>query len=226
VDLNYNIQLRNSNVNQSIENKLEDLRYFLDKNLMKMSLISRLPINGLVFEEILHNSFLKIGLESNWVPNSHKPGADITVKNFINDMDPISVKGGLLKNNYIQISSHRLTKHSTLLDKLNFINNCSNTYNYYVFNVRDYNKEKEEIRKYRTFLVPSNFIDLSNFVWFETDKCWKTRERVEDRTYLRINKNMSHQYWMYIDYEAFLNNSNIEQIGGITLPISMLGIEG
>jgi len=136
-----------------------------------------------------------IATNADWKPYNHNPGSDMSTT--LEGMLKPSLKSGIMKNEYLTISSHRTTKYKTLEDKLNFLSNTD--YDSYICLARPDNK----VHNYKLVYFPKSLINFNNLVWEET----KTKKGEFNGWYatnenqtikVSIVKSMSHQVWIDI----------------------------
>ena len=90
----------------------------LIKNFNSYHNLLDVPINGIVWENILYNVLLKQSKNVIWNYKSHKTGEDIKFENI-----GISCKGGRLQGknkDRLKISSYRTTVYKTIEEKLDY----------------------------------------------------------------------------------------------------------
>lgn len=147
-------------------------------------------IDSLAWENILHKSFLKCGINSKWITGSHSEGVDIYV-----DGIRISCKGGTIsgkRNPRLKISSHRTTRFKTLEEKINFISENHEDVIWSLVQI--------DSSTYRLHIFEKP--DFKLFDWSVTKSGWSA---VSGLNRASISRSMSDQLWFDLDYETMLN---------------------
>lgn len=93
----------------------------------------------------------------NWIANNHNPNEDMNTEH--NGMEKPSLKSGVIKQDIINFSSHRMSQYNTLDEMIEFLDN--RTYDSFLFLARD---EKIE-NKYLICYMPSKLWKYSEFNW-------------------------------------------------------------
>lgn len=156
-------------------------------------LYPKIPVQAMYFESIVSQT-----LGCPWVPMNHNPNQDLETR--IYDMMKPSLKSGFEKNGFLTISSHRLTTHHTLEDKIEFLN--SREYDSYL--CLTHIKNENKIHKYKMIYFPKQVIDWNSIQWIDT-----YNKKGEHNGYFGTNLDrsvrakiifsMSHQLWIDID---------------------------
>lgn len=183
---------------------------------------TRCPINAESWEEVIYVALVHMFTKDfvKWDVGSHAKGVDIEV--LVNGTPIlISAKGGKInKKNYLSVSSYRLTRYSSLQDKLNFLHENARKLDLYLICSRN---EKGTTVEYRVFkvrsldLVPDLFLQPSS--WRETSQAWILTRHREVGFESRIVKSMSHQLW----YSIPVSFSKLETLCTVSLTKSELG---
>lgn len=180
------------------------------------------PIKGIAIENLFVNVFSKVlglgeivdGTLFGWRPESHRPGADLTIPSFLTSK--IGFKTGqiskigrkkrdpdILQDHRIVFSSHRLTAHENWIDKLNFISHphCDITFLL---------SPHIEYGKYY-WVVMENF-DFKKMEWSESHSKksgnhvgWVGTDEDQGVIKAKVSKVLSAQLWI----EARLSSSRI-----------------
>lgn len=145
-------------------------------------------VSSTLWEEILHKSFLKNNLKSDWNMNSHGAGTDVKCEDI-----SISCKSGVIKGKKIKklnISSYRTTSLKTIQEKINYLDQKHEDI---IFSL------VHDSQKYKIFV----FIQpkVSSLVWTETKGQWKAVDRDSTWNEFKISKSMSDQFWMNLSID-------------------------
>lgn len=169
--------------------------------------ISRSPIRAESWEEVIYAVLLYMEYEVAWEPTSHAKGVDLEIK-INGEVLKISAKGGKVTNNqYLTLSSYRLTRFGRLPKMLEFLNKNAAELDVYLICARE---EEQDGVKYHIFrilpntLVPEKALNPNN--WEESTQGWKLKADVGFEA--SIVKKMSNQLW----YSIPLNFSHLEQL--------------
>ena len=145
------------------------------------------PINGLIWENLLYNSLINQSNNVIWKSGSHQTGTDIQFEGI-----GISCKGGRLKGNKkdkFKVSSYRSTSYKTLEEKINFFSEKHEDV-YFCLSYEDA-KTKHE---YRLFTFDADILDYRSLNWKETKSGWKGVGIFQ----AEIRKKMSDQLWLQL----------------------------
>ncbi len=198
--------------------------------LSNASKLTRLPLSGDRWEEILVSVFERLGQEVTWRPGSHAPGADIMLGRGGTDLIKISVKAGSLAlrartEKVLKFSSYRLTRHTSIEAKIKFIDEDADHVNWYLFGAREDTFSK---RSYHIYLTKATIIQAATAEWEEVKSGWIGLQ--PNGVVLAIVKNMSDQLWVDIPLRLINGSPNqiTEEVAGahlatITIPIEQLG---
>ncbi|OQA92107.1 MAG: hypothetical protein BWY26_00498 [Elusimicrobia bacterium ADurb.Bin231] len=179
--------------------------------------ISNVPIRAESWEEVIYAVLLYMEHKVIWEPTSHGKGVDLDVK-INGDSLKISAKGGKITNNYLSISSYRLTRYRALQEMLNFLYKNANELDVYLVCARE---EEQNIIKYHVFkilpqtLVPEKMMVLNN--WEENEQGWSLK--VDVGFGASITKKMSNQLW----YSIPLSFSYLEQLTSVEISKKDIG---
>lgn len=202
---------------------LETFGRKLEEEIFAFSHMSRATISGLIWEERIFNALLIMDLEPKWKMGSHNSGMDIEVCDY-----KFSAKSQRIKNKTFDFSSFRTTEFEELEDKLCFIDGDGKNFTHYLILSK---KELKNIIIYRIFLIEADFIQASNFTWYETfgkrkknigkPTGWATN--IENGIQLKISKKMSDQLWICIDKDKMLNQDKVELLGSVEIDRKDIG---
>ena len=156
----------------------------------------RFPLKAELWEDIFDQT---INSENTrWEGGSHTQGGDVTGPNGITYQN----KSGQIKNDTLVWSGNRLTRHSGLQAKVNFIS--KHLYDKYAFLARNDNDWINDKKIYHFIVLDASFIDYSfeNLDWTET---YATKGAMKGQCngwegkcpnfYANIRKQMSDQLW-------------------------------
>lgn len=164
-------------------NVIEEIK----KRIIKHHELYDSKISSVLWEEILHKSFLKNNMNSKWSMYGHQSGTDIEC-----DGKLISCKSGTIKGKKIKklcISSYRTTSLKTIEEKLEFLDKChEDVILSLVHDGTNY--------KIYAFTQPK----VSGLVWLETKGQWKAHDKTLWNEF-RITKSMSDQFWMNLSID-------------------------
>lgn len=162
-------------------------------------------VRGELFENFASNALRKMNIDHVWEDGSHKSGADITEVVGLPGVTAFSVKTNKIKNKYAKkayLSSFRLGRFNSLKEMVRFIAN-HDSYSHYIF-LGKYEKKyvPDGQFKYGIFIFPHDFIRSEYGIDIGDTKNWKEKGPTWVATVpnspikLRVNKKMSHQYWI------------------------------
>ncbi len=198
--------------------------------LNNASRLTRLPLSGDRWEEILVAVFERLGHAVRWRPGSHSPGADIQLYQTGLADTEISVKAGSLKRlektvKVLTFSSYRLTRHTSLEAKKHFIDEDAAKIDWYLFAARE---DTKTVRNYHVYLTRATIVNAEGASWTETTSGWVGVQ--DNGVRMRIVKNMSDQLWgdiplSLIDHRPEELNGNVlgARIATVTIPVEQLG---
>ena len=198
--------------------------------LNNASKLTRLPLSGDRWEEILVSVFERLGHEVTWRPGSHAPGADIMLGTSGSDTIKISVKAGSIgmrarTEKVLKFSSYRLTRHGDIAAKIKFIDADADHVDWYLFGARE---DKPTQRNYYIYLTKATIIQATTADWEETKAGWAGLQ--QNGVALAIVRNMSDQLWVDIPLRLINGkpDSINEEIAGahlatISIPTQQLG---
>ena len=198
--------------------------------LNNASKLTRLPLSGDRWEEILVSVFERLGHEVTWKPGSHAPGADIMLGQSGSNPIRISVKAGSLAlrartEKILKFSSYRLTRHSDIEAKIKFIDADADHVDWYLFGARE---DKPTTRSYHIYLTRATIIQAATAEWEAVKGGWYGLQT--NGVSLSIVKNMSDQLW--VDIPLRLIDGKPDQISDeimgahlatISIPVEQLG---
>jgi len=144
------------------------------------------PINGIVWENLLYNSLKDQSNNVIWNNGGHAAGADIEFDNI-----GISCKGGRLLHkgkDTFRISSYRSTIYKTLQEKLDYFDENHED----VYFCLSY--EETDKHEYRLFTFDSDVLDYKSLKWQKTKSGWKGSGAFD----ATIQKSMSDQLWLFL----------------------------
>ena len=199
------------------EDKLPGIVERLEKYIRGFSKMFTFPLKAEYLEELITKACKEENINYVWGGGNHQPGKDI---DFPGTTKAWSVKAGKIMpvNKEIKISSHRTTSHSTLKDKITYVDNISSNFSNYFILGRTENKKK---RTYRIFYIDPHHTKLSSLNWSETSFGWEGKRN--DGLYAKINKSMSHQLWISFPFGNIANMNYITELASIVLPMKDLG---
>jgi hypothetical protein len=145
-------------------------------------------VSSTLWEEILHKSFLKNSLKSNWNMNGHGAGTDVKCEDI-----SISCKSGVIKGKKIKklsISSYRTTSLKTIQEKVNYLDEKHEDI---IFSL----VHDEQKYKIFVFIQPK----VSDLCWVETKGQWKAVDKDNTWNEFKISKSMSDQFWMNLSMD-------------------------
>ena len=188
-------------MNEEIKRKLAPA---LQGEIELYSGICRFPIKGELWEELTVNALEKIGIDTDWDPGSHSPGADIMLSTL---NEGISSKSGKITRTKrtgkqeLSISSYRTTRIKTLKEKINFFDGEGKNFESYMVLSRE-EDEKEKRRIYRALLIDAKKVNAGSVEWIEQKTGWQGEDR-KSGIKMKIQKSMSDQFWIYLDLNRF-----------------------
>jgi len=193
----------------------------LRKEIVFYSLLNKIPITNITWEERVVNALNYSGTENVlWTPGSHQSGKDIKTPNY-----SFSCKSMFEKRGIARLSSFRTTTYPTIEEKINFIDNIGKNFTHYLIISRA--NFKKHLR-YRVYMIEANYICAKNFNW---DSYYSKNKRFLgwETDYinglkLKIVKNMSAQLWIYIDVNDLKDNSCVRLLVDVSIYYKNLGI--
>jgi len=172
---------------------VKELELALVKRIKRYHEDFTLPLIAELWEEILHNSLLDIGLDSKWGNDrSHKVGEDIYEKTY----GRISCKSGALSKDNVKFNGSRTTKFKTLEEKLEFLSSDHDDC-YFMLAKNKKNIDNKNF-KYKVLIFSSSLCKVNKLNWEEkfnkTGKLsgWKGTGNFN----AEINRSMSDQLWL------------------------------
>ena len=175
---------------------------------------TKLPIKDTSWEELIWASLVFIYGEDNvnWDSQSHEKSIDIKVK-INGDSLKISAKGGVIKNGNLSVSSYRLTTFRTLKEKLDFIKNQHESFDFYLICAREIEKTKQmvtySIIKIDSKKLAPNYMLISEN-WKKTKSGYELKQNKEFSA--KMVSKMSDQLWYSIPFSYFLKNEILAHI--------------
>jgi len=157
-----------------------------------------IPINGLIWENLLYASLKKQSNDVVWNYKSHQTGADINYENY-----SISCKGGRLqgsKKDRLKISSYRTTSYKTIEEKLEYFDENHED----VYFCMSYEETKNK-HKYKLFTFDSDILDYKKLNWQKTKRGWKG----EGKFLAKIESSMSDQLWLWLPIKILTKQFDI-----------------
>lgn len=213
------MKLKSVTKNEVLNFDWEDFSKRINRLFGFFSKHSRIPINADRWEEFIYMTLRDMGEKykgglPRWDIGSHSPGADIWIDKFA-----ISAKSGTIKNNFLTVSSNRLTRFGDLKEMLKYIDGSGKNFDFYLCCSRT--KTKKEL-KYEVFITNSNIFKASLLNWEETflkgtgkSSGWMGTNKIG--LTLHIRKKMSNQLWISIPL------SKCKKISEFIIPIEKLG---
>lgn len=185
-------------INKIDWSRFKDLATKLIEFKAKMSMA---PIRAESWEEVIYAVLLYMEHKVTWDPTSHAKGIDLEVK-INGDTLKISAKGGkIISNEYLTLSSYRLTRFGKLQNMLEFLKKNAAEIDVYLICARE---EKQRGIEYHIFrilpgsLVPDEMLDTNN--WTENTQGWNLKAEVGFGA--TIAKKMSNQLWYSIPLKS------------------------
>ncbi|MBU6500891.1 MAG: hypothetical protein KGJ89_02095 [Patescibacteria group bacterium] len=193
------------------------------KKLIKFkSSTTRIPIKDVSWEELIWATLVFIygGSNVEWDSQSHEKSVDVKA-NIDNVAVKISAKGGIIKNELLTISSYRLTSFNKLKDRLSFIKNQHENFDFYLICARNVDSKKG-ITHYTILRVPpTKFAPPSILLtrnWKKTKGGYELK--INPGFKVKIVSKMSNQLWYSIPLDYF---SNDEKLTSVSIPNDKLG---
>ena len=173
---------------------INQLNKFEELLSQHQQLYPSLPVKAEQFESL----FAQI-TSADWSPNNHNVGEDM-VTNIVGMKKP-SLKSGVIKDGYLNISSHRTSKFKTLREKIDFLK--TREYDSYVCLSRP---DKNKAHKYKLIYFEKNIIDYDSLSWVDTYNkngihsgwCGESKDK---KIKVNIIKSMSHQVWVSLSID-------------------------
>lgn len=165
------------------------------------------------WEELCSKALITAGYGSDWKPDfNHTVGVDQSTDTGAK----ISNKGGSLKNKILTISGSRLTKHKTIEEKVDFISLHHEDYIFCLATDKDEWDSSKPV--YNLIIIDSRSLDYKSATWIETyaqrgkqqGKCNGWITSLAKGFVAKIVMSMSHQLWIDIDSELFIEEYRIE----------------
>jgi len=156
------------------------------------------PINGIVWENLLYNSLLMQSSNVEWDYRSHKTGEDVKFEST-----GISCKGGRVlgkKKDKLKISSYRSTMYKTIEEKINYFDERHED----VYFCLTYENKDNHIYKLYTF--DSEYLDYKNLNWEKTKRGWQGTGKF----LAKIEQSMSDQLWLWLPVSDLTEQFHIE----------------
>ena len=153
------------------------------------------PINGIIWENLLFNCLSMQSDSVEWSYKSHKTGEDINFEGV-----GISCKGGRLQGknkDKLKISSYRSTRQKTLQEKIDYFEDKHED----VYFCLCY-EETETEHKYKLYTFDSDILDYRNLKWEGWEGNGKFRAKIE--------KSMSDQLWLWLPTNLLNEQFEIE----------------
>lgn len=196
----------------------------IEKLIEFKSGVTKIPISASSWEELIWAALIFMYGDGNvdWDSQSHEKSVDIEAK-VNGDVLKISAKGGIIKDNLLTISSYRLTTFYTLKDKLSFIKNQHNNFDFYLICAREIDKTNEAtnylvIKTPATKLAPVQMFNIKN--WKKTKSGYELKGGSDFDA--KIVSKMSNQLWYSIPINYF---SNSEKLISVSIPNKDLGLK-
>lgn len=129
------------------------------EDIKKHHTVYNTPIDGIYFEELVNNAFLKFDIETGWDPlnKSHQQGVDVA---------GLSLKTTRLKSGKFAITSFRTTSYESLDDKAEYIKKINETIDGYLVCVKSFST-KTRVIDYLIYYFEHGieFMDLDSYSW-------------------------------------------------------------
>lgn len=179
--------------------------------------VSKVPISGIVWEEIIDRTLTGSGLESEWELGSHSPGCDIVSGDV-----SFSVKSGQIKGKKkpkLSISSFRTTQYKTLQEKLDFFDNKGKNFSHYLVIARE---EGEGFFNYKVYVIGADIVSASKREWETKGYGWTTKDDGSGIS-MKIMKSMSDQVWIYIEESVLRKSDKVISLFELSIEPNSLG---
>lgn len=207
---------------KKIKNKLDNQQFSkIIQALIKFrSENTTIKIGDVSWEELIWAALVFIFGEDNvgWKSTSHEKSVDIRVK-IGGKLLKISAKGGKINNGMLILSSYRLTTFDNLNEKLKFIRNQHNNFNFYFICAKEIKGENviyHVIKIPSERLAPSWLTEAGN--WTKTKNAYELKKGFSFDA--KIVYKMSNQLWYSIPINYFLPE---EKITTVSIPFRDLG---
>jgi hypothetical protein len=180
---------------------------FIKNEINKWNNFSMFPLKGELWEERLANAFANAGIPNNWEPDgNHKPGIDFSLNA---ESFSYSCKSAVLKKGILTISSYRTTKYKTLSEKIDYHDSpAAKPFTHYAVLVRDIDNKQQVC-----IFIDKDYISAQSLSWQETiGTKGKNKGKVNgwtgtsDAVSMKIQKQMSDQFWYYINWDHMINS--------------------
>jgi len=197
-----------------LDKNIDVFKSYLEKVFKFFGSISIYPIKAEILEQYIWATLAVCYGKDNviWQPGSHQRTVDIIIRSPMKEIK-LALKSGEYKDNYITMSSYRLTSEvvrddpsATLQKMLNTIYKEYNKIDYIMLCVRD---EKGNVRKYQIYLVPPilfkdpRFFNPNNWYIKQGKSFWDFYLKPIIANMLGINAriigSMSYQLWYEIN---------------------------
>ena len=184
--------------------------------------VTIVPIKDTSWEELIWATLVFMYGDNNvdWDSQSHEKSVDIKAR--INKRKiRISAKAGIIKNNTLTVSSYRLTTFDKLQDKLDFIENQHNNFDFYLICAREIDKANEAvnylvIKTPSAKFAPAEMLNVKN--WKRTKGGYELNGG--ERLKAKIVSKMSNQLWYSISLNYFTGG---EKLISVSVPFKDLG---
>ena len=178
----------------------------LYKRVVEFKGITRVPITGILFEELLYKALKSMGTNPKWDIGSHSPGCDITDEKL-----SFSVKSGKFsgkKTPKLSISSFRTTRFKTIEEKTNYFDNEKNFSHYIVITTDD---NKDDDVNYGMYLIESDLFMAQSRKWEERKGDWRTIPNSSEYE-IHVKKACSDQFWIYAEKEMLEKSNKVTKL--------------
>lgn len=194
----------------------------IEKLIKFKSSTTTLPIKDTSWEELIWAALVFLYGDDKvvWNSQSHEKSVDIKAK-INGSILKISAKGSVIKNNFLTLSSYRLTTFSSLEKKLAFIKAQHNNFDFYLICARELDKEHQRIiynviKTPAIKLAPTKMLNKNN--WKKTKTGYELKQGLGLAA--KIVFKMSDQLWYLIPLNYF---SKDEKLINISISIKELG---
>ena len=183
----------------------------LQSEIEAYSGICRFPIKGELWEELTVNALENIGVDTDWDPGSHSPGADIwlsTINKGISSKSGKITYAKTIGRRELSISSYRTTRMKTLKEKIDFFDGEGKNFESYMVLAREEDEEGEK-RIYRVLLIDAKKVNAGDVRWRKNINRKSKKmtgwegESEKSGIKMKIQKSMSDQFWIYLDLNKF-----------------------
>lgn len=192
-----------------VKNLAEKLYPSLLKRTMEyhLSKYTQKVIKNIAAEQVLNLSLNDLGYKTKWDEGSHAPGPDIYLLDHKSPLlydngYSISVKSGEVSTSgSLKISGSRSTKHSTIEDKINFLNDTKPDMYFFFSQKQGFKKDRvENTVTYQAMAIGQETFTLgTKDDWEQVGNDWVLKNPTGPLLSAHISSKMSDQLWMTFD---------------------------